>query len=320
MKPLVAVLAVLAALAVRAAAQPAPAPAVAPATPERAHAVALLPLDADAKLELFGQPVASEVARALVQGGLAVVVVGPRMAVPAKARIVVDGTIQFGKGTAIELSVRLRDVRDGAVLATIPVEATSMTTMDRAAEELSAKVLPVVKTQLAKLLDQDRQELPPEHADEPLHPVAPASRATLLAAISARPSASVEVEAEVEALRAALEAELAPWARHRHHATRVLDLRALGDGPRTIVAEHAELAVELEVLSIEISKDAVPLARARVRVKIVDPQAVVFDRVIATDTIVGDRGIDRAKLISRVAREVLTIADPQVRRRIPSWY
>ncbi len=70
---------------------------VARAEPEPAHAVALLPLDADAKLELYGQPVASELARALVQGGLDVVVVGPKMAVPEKARLVVDGTIKFGK-------------------------------------------------------------------------------------------------------------------------------------------------------------------------------------------------------------------------------
>ena len=143
---------------------------------EQARAVALLPLDADAKLELFGQPVASEVARALVQGGLEVVVVGPRMAVPGKARVVVDGTIKAGKGTTVVLAVRLRDVRTGEVLDTIPVEAASMTAMDRAAEELSAKVLPSVKTHLAALIEKDQQALQPKHVDEPKHVEPPASR------------------------------------------------------------------------------------------------------------------------------------------------
>ncbi|HET9991496.1 MAG TPA: hypothetical protein VFQ65_23365 [Kofleriaceae bacterium] len=307
MRSLATALAVLAALAVPALAQPAD---------EQARAVALLPLDADAKLELFGQPVASEVARALVQGGLEVVVVGPKMAVPGKARIVVDGTIKAGKGTAVELSVRLRDVRDGGVLDTIPVEAQSMTTMDRAAEELSAKVLPSVKTHLAALIEKDRQELHPKHVDEPKHVEPPASRATVLAAIFTNPKAS----AETQQLRTALETALAPWALHRHHATRVLDIHQLGNGPKTVVSERADVAVELDVLSIEISRDAVPLARARVHVKIVDPQAIVFDRVIVTDTIVGEKGLDPVKLTERVAREVLSIADPQLKRRIPTWY
>lgn len=305
------VLAVVLSAAPRASADPIAAKA--PAEPARS--VALLPLDADAKLELFGQPVATEVARALVEGGLDVVVVGPKMAVPGKARIVVDGTIKAGKGSAIELSVRIRDVRDGSVLDTIPVEA-SMTTMDRGAEELSAKVFPSVKTHLAALIARDDQELHPNHVDEPKRVEPPASRATLLAAITASPGAA----ADTQLLRTALETAVAPWAAHRHHAPRVLDIHQLANGPKTVVSERADVAVELDVLALHIESGTIPLARARVRLKIVDAQEVVFDRVIVTDTIVGDKGLDRAKLAERAAREVLSIADPQLRRRIPTWY
>ena len=45
----------------------------------RAHAedaIALLPLDTDQKLEIYGQPVASELARVLVAGNVNVVVGG----------------------------------------------------------------------------------------------------------------------------------------------------------------------------------------------------------------------------------------------------
>src|SRR3954453_13253 len=78
-------------------------------------AVALLPLDADAKLELYSQSIASEVARALAAGQIDVVVVGPKMAVPEKARLIVDGTIT-GKADNITLTLRIRDAHAGTVL------------------------------------------------------------------------------------------------------------------------------------------------------------------------------------------------------------
>jgi hypothetical protein len=62
------------------------------------------------------------------------------------------------------------------------------------------------------------------------------------------------------------------------------------------------------------------MASARVRLRIIDPQAVVFDRVIVTDTVVGEKGLDADKLTERVAREVLEIADPHLKRRISTWY
>src|SRR4249919_3150487 len=80
------------------------------ASPARAEpaaqgdAVALLPLDAERSLEIYGQPVASELARALVAGSVQVVVVGPKMAVPERARLIIDGTISLGKASAVTIS------------------------------------------------------------------------------------------------------------------------------------------------------------------------------------------------------------------------
>ena len=42
--------------------------------------IAMLPLDGEKRLELFGQPVAAEIARALKAAGIDVVVVGASMA------------------------------------------------------------------------------------------------------------------------------------------------------------------------------------------------------------------------------------------------
>src|SRR5450755_687906 len=110
------------------------------------HAVALLPLDADAKLELYGQPVASEVARALREAGIEVEVPGPKMGVPATARLVVDGTIKAGKGNTVVLTMRIRDALAGTFYDPISVTAATQTAMDHAAEELSGKMVPQVKS------------------------------------------------------------------------------------------------------------------------------------------------------------------------------
>lgn len=301
---------------------------VARAEPESARAVALLPLDADARLELYGQPVASELAHALVQGGLEVVVVGPKMAVPEKARLVVDGTIKSSKGDTVTLSARIRDARDGTVYDTLVVIAASLTAIDRAEEELSAKVLPSVRGRLAKLIEGD-------NAAHVVRPPAEATPAVLEPTLEkpalAMPLMLVAFRADAaagswgDALRAALSTAFVPWAAHRHHEVHVFDAKLLAGAaaPQAVVTQRAELAITLDVLSIDIAQaDAapIPIARARVRVRIVDPQGIVFDRVIYTDTIVGEPNADRRSLIARAAREVLSIADPQVRRRIPSWF
>src|SRR5262245_21447863 len=117
--------------------------------PARADdAVALLPLDADAKLEIYGQPVASELARALVAGGVDVVVVGPKMAVPERAKLIVDGQITATKQDAVVLSLRIRNPVDGTTLSTTQASAQGLQNIDKAAAELSAKLLPLVKTQI----------------------------------------------------------------------------------------------------------------------------------------------------------------------------
>ncbi|MEO8553628.1 MAG: hypothetical protein ABI678_26825 [Kofleriaceae bacterium] len=283
------------------------------------RAVALLPLDADAKLELYGQPVANEIAHAMVQAGLEVVLVGPKMAVPETARLVVDGTIKAGKGDIVTISVRVRDSRDGTVYDTLVVPAATVTAMDRAQQELSGKVVPAVKARLATLLEQDRAAQQPKPLDDPKRAVTPVAKlAPMLTAIYASPGASLGAVA----LRAALAHEVSSWASHRHHEVRELQATELGGkaAPKTVAAQQAELSIEIDVLDLDVVVETVPLATARVHVRIADPRSVVFDRVIVTDTIVGEKNMDKLELAARVAREVLAIADPQLKRRISTWF
>ena len=99
------------------------------AAPARAD-VAMLPLNADPWLEIYGQPVASELARALVAGNVAVVVVGPKMAVPERARLIIDGTIALGKASAVTISIRIRNTLDGMILETLSATAPGLAKID----------------------------------------------------------------------------------------------------------------------------------------------------------------------------------------------
>ena len=269
-------------------------------------AVALLPLDADAKLELYSQSVASEIARALAAGQIDVVVVGPKMAVPTKARLIVDGTIT-GKGDRITLTLRIRDARAANVLATLPATAASVSD---ATEQLSSQILPAVRAQIEALhaqaeQQQQQQQQEPPRVDHRLpRPKAEPSPVLLVVHGSA-----------TDPLAGALSGEFQPWA---HRAVRPL--------PNTLVdmlgpanAKDYEVAFGFEVLGYTTLPGNIPSARARVRVRILAKGQVVFDRVVRTDTVVGDKGITSDALAARTAREVLAIVTPHLKRTVPAW-
>ena len=263
-----------------------------------AQSVALLPLDASAHLEIYGQPVASEIARELVAGGIDVVVVGPKMAVPAKARLVVDGTITPGKGEAVVLSVRIRDRASGAVLDKLESTAPELTKIDGAATDLASRILPSVRGRLAAPEPQEGATL--EHHAAPPHPTALAPAPTLDIRLVARPGVTTPLDR-------ALADELAAWAGHHHW--QAVPAAARGDA-------H----VALTVLAFDVTRGAVPMSRARVRVRIEDAaHGKLFDRVVVTDTVVGDKDLALDQLAARTARAVLDIVEPHMRRAVPAW-
>lgn len=252
-----------------------------PPTPK--SAIALLPLDADQPLEIYGQPVASELARALVAGGFDVVVVGPKMAVPERAQLIVDGKIAGppkGERTqTVTLTVRVRSAAEGLVLETLEAKADGLASIDRAAADLSTRMLPVIRTQLAA---QTAQRDPPK----------PAPPAIVRAPAPAPKPWEIATSGTDPALAAALAAEVPAWS-------------------RTVPGTKIELVVKDYTIT---RAKVVSLARARVHVRTWQGTRKTFDRVVVTDTVVGDRVMFSGALVSRVAREVLAIAAPHVRR------
>src|SRR5689334_10459911 len=96
-----------------------------------ADTIAMLPLDGEKRLEIYGNPVAAEIARGLKAAGLDVIVVGTKMGVPDSANLIVDGTIKAAKNKQIELSIRIRDPRDGTTLETVPAPTTKLDDLDK---------------------------------------------------------------------------------------------------------------------------------------------------------------------------------------------
>lgn len=293
----------LAAVPRRAVAGPAPAD----------YGVALLPLEADKGLEIYGQPVASEMARALAAGNIRVVVLGPRTAVPDHTGLVIEGTIAQGRGGAITIALRIRRA-DGGVLPSkrsLAASAPGLAKIDSAATELSAQLLPAVRELLATLSRES--DLHGRVVEAP--PVPALDRPVLVAVADDRHAA------DPGPLRGALQAAVADWTRAHHRVSRDTDPAQLTAAALTTTG--ADLAISFSILDFSVEQPddrARPaMARARVRVQILGPRTVVFDRVVATDTVLGDPGRGPSELAARVAREVLAILGPHVRRSVPSW-
>ncbi len=276
------------------------------------HTVALLPLDADARLELYGQPVASELARALSAGALDVVIVGPKLAVPDRAVLVVDGTIKQGAPGApqsIVLAVRVRNPRDGRVIEQVAATAATLSTIDTAAADLSARVLPVLRAQLA-LLDQAAARDRGTATTDVITPVTSVTPAVVR--VVARPGVAIAVTGGPGSLRDALAPVAAAWITAASREPHPVSATALSGAAGT----HLAVAVLAYAVA---TRDGIDLARARVHVVIAGEGVHRFDRVIRTDTVVGRRGESAASLATRVAGEVLAILDPHMRRAVAGW-
>jgi len=280
-------------------------------------AVALLPLDTDRSLEIYGQPIANALARALGNAKLPVVVVGSKMAVPEHVRLIIDGTVGLGKASAITISIRIRSTLDGKILETLSASAPGLAQIDSAATELATRVLPTIQDKLAAL---QRQAQPPDDHDHgrviqtPRPPQT--DRVVLVATVDVT---RLSVGAP---LLGALDAAAPEWLRAHHRQIEKLDPSKLDSRlppPKAVTTGAADLAIGFWVLDYKREAGALPMARARVRVRVADASAVVFDRVVVTDTVLGEREFSPPELAARVAREVLAILRPHLRRHVPSW-
>jgi hypothetical protein len=262
--------------------------------------VALLPLATGKGFELYGQPVASEVARALRAGGLEVVVVSAGATPPSRARVVIDGTIAGGAKGAVTLTVRVRDADKGVVVTTLDATAPELTALDHAAADLAARLLPAVKAQLAAHDAITSAPPPPPHVVEPPH-VPTVRRPSLPAAFAYGGSLDPDFPAA-----AAAEVARALVERTGHVAV---------DAPRAPDGKPIDVPFEIAVVieRYELIQDGVWTARATARVRWIDGRGkTLVDRVVHTDTLVGARTDDRAAMLRYVDAQLVQIVAPHL--------
>lgn len=275
--------------------------------------VVLTPLDAETRLEIYGQAVATEIARALVAGGIEVTVLGAKMGTPPGTRLVIGGALTV-KANAVSLAIHVRNPVDNTTLDSLSATAPNLLQIDKAAADLSGRVLPVIRERLAAL---DRAN--PDHGNvtqvrnPPVREPKIVAKTPMLVGIRwSSPTA--------EPFRVALSDAVDRWSSVAHREPRMVDASALGAklAPQTLTTAKVSHAVAFEILDFTVkTKKNVPLAKARVRVRISDTASVKFDRIIITDTIVGDHQMAPAALAARVADEVLAILRPHMKRVTP---
>ena len=266
---------------------------------DKVDTVALLPLATGKGFELYGHPVASEVARALRAGGLEVVVVGAGASVPDRARLVIDGTIAAAPKHGVALQVRVRDPQKGVAIATLEASAPELTALDRAAADLAARLLPAVKAQLAAMSAP---------ADEPAGktpaPIAPAVAPSVALDQPIAITFGTSVDPDFPDVAAA---ELA-------HRLVARTGRVARDGvPLTGQPLDGDYGLAVEVRDFAIELDGVYTARATARVRWIDRGGhVIVDRVVHTDTLVGSRRDDATGMVRHAAAQLADILAPHV--------
>jgi hypothetical protein len=276
---------------------------------EPAGAVGLYRLDTDKKLEIYGQPITNALARALTAAGIEVVVVGADEKTPKQVRLVVNGRIE-SKGAEVVLTLTMHALKNGEPYKPLSATAPMVTKLDKAAAELSAELLAKVQEILPTLHDDDTKQAPVEIKP----PIASKSKLALFAVVASG-------EAAEEPIRQALGDALTPWTQRHGREARLVDPKSLtADLAATTIAQaNTDLGVLFEVGELVVEPGEVPMARARVHVRIADGQNVLFDRTVVTDTVVGDKGMPLPALAARTARAVLSIIAPVIHRKVSGW-
>ncbi|MBK7071611.1 MAG: hypothetical protein IPH44_04835 [Myxococcales bacterium] len=280
-----------------------------PAAADRPTTIAVIPLQADRRLALYGAPVASELAGALERAGFEVVLVSDVAVVPTRAWLVVDGRL-VATGKAVTIELRIRDPERAVDVTRLAARAPTLASIDAATRDLAADLTAAIAAARAAAAP------PPPH--DPIDPVAPRDPIDPVAPIAPppappdpRPHAQLVVRGK--ALHDGAGAPLDVAALTRPALTRLaarLGYVVVDDpaAPLVITAELTRLVAGFE--------GDVPVGRGRARVIVSRAGAVVFDRLVRTDTVVGSRG-DRVDTVVRlVAAQAADVVLPRVRERL----
>jgi hypothetical protein len=284
--------------------------------------IAIMPLEfGSERLAIYGKPVADALATRLRGGGYRVEAVtgtpSPRTA------LVIDGSILTSGDDRVMLEARIRDPDIGRVVASVSTGYRALTEIDRLAAELAAALADELAAALEARARRARAEagaqgpiVLPEavvHGRFGRAPLPGQPPMLVYAATGAVAQGNVPVDAPATRAAHGLAAELG----YRPVAADRVGPVAPAEAAAAMTQAGAPLALMIEVQGVDFGWHGVLTAGGRVRFMVIDRAGqVLYDRIAATDTVVGSRGDRHAALVSFVARQAAQIAAPGIARAL----
>lgn len=284
--------------------------------------VAVLPLVASSsRLEIYGKPVADAVVTRLGAELADLSVVAVSLASPPETvALVVDGRI-VGKGRGqVVLEASVRDPARGGSEGRVLTGAQPLTQIDSLAAELAEKLSPVVRRAAGRAGDRKPTALPAavievehEASWSGGRIASGAARRGLLVLWPVAPDlpgVDVFAVATPPLYRLVDRLGYAPMA---SELIGVVDPAQIAE---VLVRGAAAYALMTEVRDIDFRwNGSVLSARGRVRVILTDPDGrPLYQKTVATDTVVGSRGDGAPALLRFVVEQALDMTYPELRR------
>jgi hypothetical protein len=278
-------------------------------TPARADEgpIAVLPLTSSEKrLAMYGAPVARVLAGHLRQAGNAVETVTGSGSLARRVAWVIDGRIVAASGGRVVLEARLRDPGRGKAFGQVASKPGRLTEIDELARQVASDLAPLLAQARASSSATSARVDPPPPAGRTGSPVAPAARPAI---VIVRDKETIVTDA------------LAALVERLGYRPVVSDLRGIAPPAKVKsalgAADGARFALLAEVKSVDYEwagKD-VMTARGSMRLVLVDGRGKsLYNAVLDTDTLVGSRGDRHAALLGFVARQVMEMAAPRLKK------
>ncbi len=272
-------------------------------------AIAVLPLTSSQKrLAVYGVPVARVLAGHLRQAGNAVETVTGSGSLPRRVAWVIDGRIVAASGGRVVLEARLRDPRRGSAFGQVASKPGRLTEIDELAGQVAADLAPLLARARANAAATAASgtAAPPEAGGAVAVAAAPAERDAI---VITRDKEAIVTDA------------LAALVERLGYRAVISDLRGIAPPAKVKdalgAASGARFALLAEVRSVEYQwagKD-VMTARGSMRLVLVDAAGKpLYNAVLDTDTLVGSRGDRHAALLGFVARQVMQMATPRLKK------
>lgn len=267
-------------------------------------AIAVLPLTSSEKrLAMYGAPVARVLAGHLRQGGATVEAVTSSRGLPKRVAWVIDGRIVAASGGRVVLEARLRDPGRGRAVGQVASKPGRLTEIDELARQVAGDLGPLLARAAAARSSAPAITPQPAPASVP----SPAPRPAIIITRDREPVVTDALASLVERLG---------------YRAVVSDLTGIAPpdkvkGAMGKVSARLALLAEVKKVDYEWAAKDVLTARGSMRLVLVDAAGKpLYNAIVDTDTLVGSRGDRHGALLGFVARQVMQMAAPRLKKAL----